>query len=659
MQHVRDIKSPDKGSSLLSKNAKTADEANAPLMRDRSTPAWAKPLSFLFTLGTEVCIASLILLTAFFHSLVATQGQTLMAPLLVLLGTAPLIGAIIFEFGYTKALAGYREIRYQNAVVMRAIIGVFVAAIMTALHPLLILSFVVGAIMSWATVWLGNKALSRETSWDFLPQEAVSVLTGRDQVGFDLTHRKATEPALIKTGLRSASWLALICAFACASWLTAQGILNISAIFAVGLLCFWSVEHFGNFFLLRSRIDPTQRKRAAEFTDLPAPEDVDIDHEGIQIRYLSAIKSNGQALLSDIHLDIEPGKIIALTGDSFSGKSLLMRALVSPQDLTELDVRGFVRIGGLNPWKPEVRDRNVTAAYLPPCPLMMPGSGFQNLSCFGNEDERERVEQMLTRFVFTADISQHICNTPDARQLSDNETKALGFARVFYMRPQLYLLDRPEDGASERLLTALVTRIKQEQRFGATFMIATDNRPLLDLCDDIVVMQGGRIVDYGPAQEIRQQYAVGWTRFIAPRTQDSEDALDNWLRAQFRRAGDDRNRRKVCVVANELLAFSCKSISPALVSENLRFEFKLFEGHCILRMLDTDQPLSSGMLDKARTEMESSSDIKPLSPLAMVCREAISVQTNTEAGMRVIEVCIEIYDPRKTSTKAENDRAQN
>ncbi|WP_120500647.1 ATP-binding cassette domain-containing protein [Roseovarius sp. EL26] len=653
MQHVRDVKTVDNGSNQSLTNTSVSEEQAAPLMRDRTLPAWIKPLAFLFTFGTEACIITIILLTVFFDALVVTQGQTLMAPLLVLLGIAPLLGLVIFEIGYAKALAGYRHLRQKSAVTMRAIIGVFLMAILTVMHPLLCLPFATGIALCWLVVWLGNRTLSREPVWDFLPQEAISVLTGRDQIGLHLSHRHDQEHILLNAGLRGVSWLASIIGFACASWLAAVGILNNSAIVAVGLISFWSVEHFGAFFLQRSDADPDQKYHAAAVTLLPAPEDIETaDGDGVQIRNLSAFAPDGRALLSDISLDFEPGKVIALTGDNFSGKSLLMRALVNPYDLSNLSVRGFVRIGQQYPWQSQIRDRSVTATYLAPRPFLMPGSGLQNLSCFGNEFERERAEQILTRFVFTSDISQHICKAPDVRLLADSEQKALGLARAFFLRPQLYLFDRPEDGASEHVLSALVARIKQEQRFGATFVISTDNRQLLDLCDDMVVMLGGRVVDFGTADEIRQQYAVGWTRFIAPRNQDSEDGLDSWLRAQFRRDGDDQNRRNVCVVANELLAFSCKGISPALTTESLRFEFKLFEGHCILRMLDTDQPMSSGALEKARHEMDTSSDIKPLSPLAMVLRDAISVETRMEADMRVIEVKIEIYDPRKKSMRA-------
>lgn len=658
MQHIRDVKNPDKENSLLTVDTPEGDLIVPPLMRDRSLPAWAKPLSLFFTIGSQTCVVALILLTAFFQSMVATQGQALMAPILVLLGTVPIVGLLIFEFGYAKALAGYRGFRRRNAVIMRAITGLFVAAIMVVLHPLLIIPFAIGAILCWAIVRLGGSLAAREPSWDFLPQEAVSVLAGRDQVGLDLSWKAQNEHSLIKTGLRGVSWLAFTCAFGCATWLTAKGILNINAIIAVGLLSFWSVEHFGAYLSQRSNFDPAQNNQAVSVKGLPIPEDIDPDQEGVQIRNLSAVKTDGQSLLTNVHLDFEPGKIIALTGDSFSGKSLLMRALVGPQDLANIEVRGCVRIGGHDPWQTELSDKNLTAAYLPPRPRAMPGSGMQNLSCFSSDHDRMLIEQMLTRFVYTSDISQHICDTSDVRLLSDTELKALGLARTFYLRPKLYLLDRPEDGASERLLTALATRIKQEQRFGAIFLIATNSRQLLELCDEMVVMQGGRVVDFGPAAEIRQQFSIGWSRFIAVRNQDSEDALDSWLRAQFRREGDDQNRRKVCVIANELLAFSCQNLSPADDEENLRFEFKLFEGYCILRLLDMDQPLSSGALERARVEMESHAEIKQLSPLAMVFRDALSVEARTESGMRVVEVKIETYDPRKHGQKAKNDRTR-
>lgn len=651
MQHTRDVKFTAGEAERESVAADRSEILSGPEMRDRSSPAWLLPLSFFFILAAEACVSVVALLPVFFQSMVAGSGETLLAPLLILVAAVPLLGLLVFEYGYSKAFAGFRAAREKSAVHVRALLGLMIALALAALHPLLAAPFAVGAVLALFVAWAANKFLRDEPAWDFLPPEAVSVLSGRDLFGWRLANARPDKPALAETGLRVSALMALTCGFACASWLAAVGIWNIASIASTGLLSFWATRAFGDFFhhKLGSRFNAEGLAHAV--TELPLAEETDDStrHEGLVVSHLSAFDKQGKALLSDINLNFEPGTIVGIAGENFSGKSLLMQAINGPYDLNGLVVSGSIRAGGQNPWQREAQDRFVASVLVQPQPLLVPGNGADNLSCFGAEYEQTRAERALKQLVLTTDTVNRIRNCADARRLSTSEQKALGLARSFFLRPRVYLFDRPEDGASTRMLAALAEKIEKECRLGAIFLIATENRELLDLCDQIVVMDGGRIADIGPAQEIRAQRAIGWHRLKVERAIDSEETLGRWLSSQFRRDGDGANIRNVCMVGRELLSFSCHDLPPDSQHAEVQFEFKNFEGHCILRMRDAGQPVSSGFFDKMQTIAQESEGLVKIPPLAAAMQGATKVETRSEADMRVIEAKIATYDPRKTT----------
>ena len=663
MQHARDVSVTTDPTTPNREEAAKVRILPGPPARDRTAPAWLMPLSVLFTLASEGCAAAIAILPIFFHSLVAVGGETLLAPLLLFLAVVPLVGILVFDFGYARAFGGFKQARTRPAAIVRAALAVVVALALTAMHPILAGPFTLAALMGLLLSWGANRLVAREPGWDTLPQEAVSVLAGRDATGWRLATTTPGRSTIADSAGRVTALFALASGFATASWLTATGVMNGAAVASAGLLCYWAARAFSGFFDQLFAPSDEQATSAISVAELPLAQDQG-ESDGLTIARLSAFDRDGRAVLSDVNLDIAPGQIVGLTGGNFAGKSLLLRAIAAPFDLTDLDVRGAVTIGGQSPWQRSGRDRQVPAVLIPPSPLWLPGTAADNLCCFGDDLDLQQAMQALKQLVYTTDTVDRVSAGTAVAMLSTSEQKALSLARGFYLRPRVYLMDRPEDGATPALTAALARRIQQECRMGAIFLIASDNREIMDLCDQVVVMQGGRIIDVGTAEDIRTQKDIGWRRLRAARSLESEEALDSWLRSQFRRDGDDGNRRNVCVIASELLAFSCQDLAPGETGGKVTFEFKHFESYCMVRMLDSGQPVSSGYLEKMQSQAEQGDGVQRLAPLAAVMRDALSVEARRErqdstteddgeAAHRVIEVKIATYDPRKPRSQGE------
>lgn len=621
-------------------------------LQDRSVPLWAVVLSMLFSGGASACFVTLLVLIAFYQDLVTSQGQEIMAYLLTLGAIVPVLGILVFEIGHNKALAGYRHVRERNAAFGHALVATLVTGGLGFLDPLLLISFVGGAALSWLVVFPIGRRLPAERLWEFVPTEAVSFLSGRDRRAVELANSPADSDAPVNSMLRAVQAMALMVTVAICSWLAAREVLNGAAVASIAFLNFWSTHTFSRFFLRLSKNDPENVGRAANVVALPDPEASDGEFsDGLTVRNLNVTTASGQPLLSDVSFDVAPGTIIGLCGDEFAGKSLLMQALSAPHDLKGLSVSGFVSIAGDTPWIRSDQDRNISSIFVPPEPLTVPGCGIDNLSCFSDDQDSARARRNLKSLVHNSDTVEHICHSSDIRTLSGTDKKALAFARALFLRPRLFLLDRPEDGASNALLRALSDRLKEESRLGGIFVVATENRQILDACDKLLMLQNGRVIELAPASEINARRFAGWIRFVCERDPDSEDALDSWIRSQFRRDGDEANRRNVCMIANEMLALSCQHRKDVEFGTSVSFEFQHQKGYCTLRTLENSAIVSSATLEKARKELEQHQDGTAMSPLAKVMKYAKSVEITEADGKHLLQVTVVTYDPRQAQSQ--------
>lgn len=616
------------------------------MVRDRSVPTWAAILSALFTFGTALCYLALVMFSLFLHQLVALDGIEIYAPILGLAALVPVFGIMLFELAHARALAGHPDLRRRSGPYGGLIAAFLACGGLGMLHPLLLVPPILGGMLGWVLARPLANRLPQEQSWNALPEEAAATLSGRDQRGLSLLMQRDKRTPTIDALLQGVVATIFAGSFALASWLTLRDVLVSAAIAPTAMISTGVGIALVKYWRATSSVDPEYADQARAVRLLPPRRELaDIPDSGLWVDRLSVQTDAGQYLLHDVSFHLPEGSITALIGDSFSGKSLLMRALTAPQDLTGLDVEGGVHLNGLYPWQRSAALQSATIVHLPATPLILRDSGRANL-LHPADQMAQRAEYLLKSLLHNADTTDRILGSRNASALSHSEQKVLAFVRAFCLRPALYLLDRPEDGLPEALRSTLLTRLKDEARRGAAILLITEDRAMLEACDYLISLQSGRVVEMASAEDMRARASSGWQRFVATRELESEEALDSWINAQFRRDGDAANRRAVCMVANEMLTLACRSDDPG-ITDTLCFEIKLFAGRCQLRM-QQPQPLSSGALERAQTQA-SSSDVLTDAPLARILRDSTAVENIHHDGQHWMEVSIEIYDPRKTA----------
>ena len=91
-----------------------------------------------------------------------------------------------------------------------------------------------------------------------------------------------------------------------------------------------------------------------------------------------------------------------------------------------------------------------------------------------------------------------------AGALSGGQRKLLELARALMAEPKMILLDEPGAGVNPALIQRLVGHIRElGERLGLTFLIIEHNLDLIrQLCDPVVVMAQGRVLDVGTPDDV-------------------------------------------------------------------------------------------------------------------------------------------------------------
>jgi spermidine/putrescine transport system ATP-binding protein len=214
-------------------------------------------------------------------------------------------------------------------------------------------------------------------------------------------------------------------------------------------------------------------------------------------------------VLKDVNLEVQQGSFTVLLGPSGSGKTTLL--LILGGFLTPSE--GRVLIAG--------EDCTLTPpAQRPTTTVFQDYALFPHMSVAANvafglrmrgvrAAERNGAALNMLRLV---DLETQAVKKP--HQLSGGQRQRVALARALIMQPQVLLLDEPLGALDVKLRRQMQDELKTlQKRVGTAFIHVThDQEEAMALADTIIVMNGGRIVDWGTPEQV---YSRPRTRFSA------------------------------------------------------------------------------------------------------------------------------------------------
>jgi len=236
----------------------------------------------------------------------------------------------------------------------------------------------------------------------------------------------------------------------------------------------------------------------------------------------------GHRVLDGVDCQVPRGLITVIMGPSGTGKSVLLRHFVG---LLRPD-RGDVIVEGRR--VPELREDELLALRRDMGMLFQDGALFSSMNLYDNvafplrqhtrKTEREVREIVMARLeeVGLAGAEKKMPN-----ELSGGMRKRAGFARALVLEPRILLFDEPDSGL-DPVRTALLCELIREiqRRYGSTaVVISHDTKAVFDVADTVILLHGGRVVEQGSREQLRES-AHPFTRQFIRGAVDGPLAMD-------------------------------------------------------------------------------------------------------------------------------------
>ena len=223
----------------------------------------------------------------------------------------------------------------------------------------------------------------------------------------------------------------------------------------------------------------------------------------IDVRGVSYAYEADRYALRDVSFRIAPGEAVGLIGANGAGKSTLMKALLGLV-MTE----GEISVDGVRVEKrtlSEVRQRLGYVLQNSDNQMFMP-TVYEDM-LFGpmnyglSRDEAEARADAALKRLGVSDL-KHRHN----HRLSGGEKRMAAIATILAMAPKVVLMDEPTSALDPFNRRRVIEIIRD---MGGTRLIAShDLDMILDTCDRVLLLSGGRLVADGPARDVLTDRAL-------------------------------------------------------------------------------------------------------------------------------------------------------
>ncbi|WP_299926797.1 dipeptide ABC transporter ATP-binding protein [uncultured Pelagimonas sp.] len=243
----------------------------------------------------------------------------------------------------------------------------------------------------------------------------------------------------------------------------------------------------------------------------------------LEIDTLSA-SIHGKTLLDQISIQISAGEIVALTGESGSGKSMTALAVMGLLP-NQVDVDGCIRMDGQDlltlseTEMCDIRGRDIGMVFQEPMTALNPvrtigdqvAETIRVHTKASRSDALARAAEVLTRVGLPQD------RFPLGRyphELSGGQRQRVVIAMAIALRPRLLIADEPTtalDVTTQAQILDLLRDLSRTEGM-AVMMITHDLAVVSDMADKIAVMKSGEIVEQAPTRQLFANMTHPYTR---------------------------------------------------------------------------------------------------------------------------------------------------
>ncbi len=223
----------------------------------------------------------------------------------------------------------------------------------------------------------------------------------------------------------------------------------------------------------------------------------------IEFRSVSFGYSKDRPALTEVSFEIRRGEIVGVIGPSGAGKSTLVQLLLGLREPTS----GEIIVDGVLLQDVERIAWTGLTSFVPQDPHLFTGTITDNIRFFRNNIDIKAVREASVEANVLRDIEAlpegfdtHIGER--GVKLSGGQRQRISIARALAGRPALLVLDEPTsalDVHSEALIRETVAALGGD----VTVVIIAHRMSTLDMCDRIMVIEGGRVMAFDTPDKLR------------------------------------------------------------------------------------------------------------------------------------------------------------
>jgi len=230
-----------------------------------------------------------------------------------------------------------------------------------------------------------------------------------------------------------------------------------------------------------------------------------IEQAALSVSGINALYGDSH-VLHEVSFTLNSGRVLALLGRNGAGKTTCMSSIV----------------GFLPPREGEIRLFGESITRLAPEAISRKGIGFvpQGRRVFASLSVRENLEvaRQSRTGVATPWTLDRVCDLfprlrerlhQQAGSLSGGEQQMLAIARALMGNPRVLLMDEPSEGLAPLIVAEVGRTIARLKAAGQSIVLVEQNLKLaLDLADDVVMLNTGRVVFAGGVEQVRNNEAL-------------------------------------------------------------------------------------------------------------------------------------------------------
>ena len=211
---------------------------------------------------------------------------------------------------------------------------------------------------------------------------------------------------------------------------------------------------------------------------------------------------NRAPALDDVNFTLPAGKRLCVMGPSGSGKSTLAKLVARLYDPTV----GSIQFDGADVRNFNIREFRRLIGFVPQEPIVFSGTIGNNIR-YGNEQAEPRAVVEAARYAQIHDFIQQLperystLTHERGLTLSGGQKQRVNLARVLLHDPQVIVLDDCTSALDAETEAKLVDGF-DDVLHGRTSIIATHRVSIAMRSDYVLMMDGGRVVEFGPASEL-------------------------------------------------------------------------------------------------------------------------------------------------------------